>query len=454
MLWSLYAMAALPLSLISTRISLRRMLFAGCGAALALLAACGTVTDKPRQAQPSASDRDIAARPDGVASAPAGPIAERRIRVGLLLPLSGPNAALGQAMLEAAQLALFDQKDESLTLLVRDTGDTPDGAVAAARKVLDEGAEIILGPLFSASVSAVAPLARSRGVNVISFSNDISVAGDGVYLLGFLPTAQVERVVALAVGRGHGRFAVLAPDSPYGRSVIASLTRAVSRFGGELTQSATYPPEQPDLAPVVREFVKYEARRAALDEQRKQLEGQLDEVSRQALRRLEGLSSLGEIGFDTLMLPEGGTRLRSLAPLFPYYDIDPKKVRLLGTGLWDEPSLGKEPSLVGGWFASAPLDSTRRFGQRFEATYGSKAPRLASLGYDAVALVAVLAREPRADRFGRAALGDAGGFSGYNGIFRFRADGAAERGLAVLEVRANGFREIDPAPKTFQTPIN
>jgi hypothetical protein len=368
--------------------------------------------------------------------------------------LSGPNAALGQAMLEAAQLALFDQKDESLTLLVRDTGDTPDGAVAAARKVLDEGAEIILGPLFSASVSAVAPLARSRGVNVISFSNDISVAGDGVYLLGFLPTAQVERVVALAVGRGHGRFAVLAPDSPYGRSVIASLTRAVSRFGGELTQSATYPPEQPDLAPVVREFVKYEARRAALDEQRKQLEGQLDEVSRQALRRLEGLSSLGEIGFDTLMLPEGGTRLRSLAPLFPYYDIDPKKVRLLGTGLWDEPSLGKEPSLVGGWFASAPLDSTRRFGQRFEATYGSKAPRLASLGYDAVALVAVLAREPRADRFGRAALGDAGGFSGYNGIFRFRADGAAERGLAVLEVRANGFREIDPAPKTFQTPIN
>jgi branched-chain amino acid transport system substrate-binding protein len=451
-------MAVLPLTLISPHRppgkSLRRLLRAGCGAALALLAACGTVTDKPRQAQPGQPDAAIAGRaPETITKGQLGPL-ERRTRVGVLLPLSGSNAALGQALLEAAQLALFDQKDESLTLLVGDTGDTPDRAVAAARKVLDDGAEIILGPLFSASVTAVAPLARARGVNVISFSNDVAVAGDGVYLLGFLPTAQVERVVGLAVGRGHGRFAVLAPDSPYGRSVVASLSRAVARFGGELTQSATYAPEQPDLAPVVREFVKYEERRAALDEQRRQLEGQLDDVSRQALRRLEGLSSLGDINFDTLMLPEGGTRLRSLAPLFPYYDIDTKKVRLLGTGLWDEPSLGKEPSLVGGWFASAPLDSTRRFGQRFETTYNRKPPRLASLGYDAVALVAVLARESRSDRFGRAALADAGGFSGYNGIFRFRADGTAERGLAVLEVRANGFREIDPAPKTFQTPIN
>ncbi len=441
---------------------------------LAGLAACGTVTERPVPAQSPvvtpapapAPAMDITAPLDAppitvapVEVAPPSSPAEALaapglVRVAVLVPLSGPNAAIGKALLEAAQLALFDQKDDRIVLLPRDTRGTPQGAEAAARAVLNEGVQVILGPLFAQSVAVVAPLARLRGVPLITFSNDRSVAGGGVYVFGLVPGAQVERVIGVAVRRGLLRLAVLSPESPYGRATLTAATDATLRYGGQVVASQTYPPEQADLSALVRRFTNHDARRMMLDEQRKLLLAAGDEPARQALRRLEGVDTAGDAGFDALLLPEGGARLRALAPLFPYYDIDPKKVRFLGTWLWGEPGIGTESALVGGWFATPPTDLARRFDQRFQASYGRAAPRLASLGYDAVALVAALARDGNPRPFRATAFMDPSGFAGYNGIFRFVGEGVAERGLAVVEVQANNLRVIDPAPTTFQTPVN
>ena len=438
---------------------------------LTVLAACGTVAERPQPAQSPAAAPTTATAPAVDITAPTSapppvmPVettpqppadtsaARNAIRVAMLVPLSGPNAAIGKSLLEAAQLALFDQSDDRIVLLPRDTKGTPQGAEAAARAALSEGAQVILGPLFAQSVAVVAPLARARSVPVITFSNDRSVAGGGVYVFGLVPGAQVERVIGVAAKRGLTRLAVLAPDSPYGRTVMGAATDAATRFGGQVVISQSYPPEQADLSGLVRRFTNHETRRMILDEQRKLLMAAGDEVSRQALRRLEGIETLGDAGFDALLLPEGGARLRALAPLFPYYDIDPKKVRFLGTWLWGEQGIGTESALVGGWFATPPPDLARRFNQRFQASYGRQPPRLASLGYDAVALVAALARDTSPQPFRATAFADPSGFAGYNGIFRF-SDGVAERGLAVVEVQANNWRVIDPAPTTFQTPVN
>jgi ABC-type branched-subunit amino acid transport system substrate-binding protein len=350
-------------------------------------------------------------------------------------------------------LALFDQNDDRIVLLPRDTKGTPQGAEEAARAALNEGVQIILGPLFAQSVTVVGPMAQARGVPLITFSNDRSVAGPGIYVFGLVPGAQVERVVGLAIRRGLLRLAVLAPDSPYGRTTMSAAASAAQRLGGQVVISQSYPPEQADLSGLVRRFTNHESRRMMLDEQRKLLLAAGDEISRQTLRRLEGIETLGDAGFDALLLPEGGARLRALAPLFPYYDIDPKKVRFLGTWLWGEPGIGSESALVGGWFATPPPDLARRFNQRFQASYGRAPPRLASLGYDAVALIAALARDNHPQPFRPMAFADPSGFAGYNGIFRF-TDNVAERGLAVVEVQANNWRVIDPAPTTFQTPVN
>ncbi len=373
--------------------------------------------------------------------------------VALLLPLSGRDAQLGQQLLEAAELGLFDAADERFTLLPVDTGGTPAGAVEAAEKAIGQGARLILGPLFGAEAAAVGPIAKSAGINVVTFSNDQSVAGDNVFVFGFLPRPQVERAVAYAAAKGSKRFALLAPRGGFGDTVADELRKAAGNARAQVTRTETYDAASGDLGPVVRRFADFERRSTALANERKQYEGKSDEVSRQALRRLEGQQGFGDIGFDTLLLPEGGDRLKVLSPMLAGYDIEPKSVRLLGTVLWDDPALAVEPSLRGAWFVAPPPEGRAEFEAAYEKTYQRKPPRLATLAYDMVALAAVLAKiDDRAD-FSRAALTQSTGFAGVDGLFRFLPDGRSERGYAIIEIGDRQRRVIDPAPESFAGPL-
>jgi branched-chain amino acid transport system substrate-binding protein len=377
-----------------------------------------------------------------------------QVLVALLLPLSGPNAAIGRALLDAAQMALFDIADEHFVLLPRDTGGTPDGAARAATAALADGAELILGPLLAGEVEAVKPLARQAGISVVAFSTADQLAGDGTFLLSFPPRQSVERVVAFAHERGATRFAALAPATAYGQLVIDALRNAVNTVGGTVAQSETYDPSATDFRPVVRRLASFDERRAALARTRAQLQAAGDEASRQALQRLAGRDTAGDLAFDAVMLPDGDGQLKAVASLLPYFDIDPGKVHFLGTGLWDDPGLGTEPALVGGWFAAPPPAMRSEFERRFRQLYNQAPPRLATLGYDATALAATLARKPRGVAFTPASIADPSGFAGVDGIFRFRPDGLVERGLAVLEIERGGSKVVSPAPETFERPAS
>jgi branched-chain amino acid transport system substrate-binding protein len=347
--------------------------------------------------------------------APPGLSANGKVAVALLLPLSGPSGALGQAMLDAAQMALFDLADERLELVTRDTKGTPDGAGAAAQQVLSQGAQIILGPLLASEVGAVKPIAQAAHVPVIAFSTEMQLAGQGVYLMGFLPSEEVARVTAYAHAQGRNRFAVLAPRTAYGQVVADAVKAAVAASGASLSHVEFYDPALNGMAAAVRRFAG------------------------------EG------VDYDALFLPEGGARLKVLAPQLPYFKIDPDQVKFLGTGLWDDPNIGTEPALNGGWYAAPAPEARAPFEQRFTQLYRHAAPRLATLGYDATALAAVLARAPQGADFSEQAITNPNGFSGLDGIFRFRADGQVQRGLAILQVRRGGNVIIEPPPQTFQS---
>ena len=167
---------------------------------------------------------------------------------------------------------------------------------------------------------------------------------------------------------------------------------------------------------------------------------------------VKAFAAAGDIDFDAVLLPEGGARLKALAPLLPFNGIDPDKVKLLGTGLWADATIGTEPALEGGWYAAPAPQARLDFEKRFEALYRHAPPLLATLGYDATALAAVLAKKDGPPDFSASALTNPSGFAGLNGIFRLREDGIVERGLAVLEVHRAGATVIDPAPQTFQRP--
>jgi ABC-type branched-subunit amino acid transport system substrate-binding protein len=275
------------------------------------------------------------------------------------------------------------------------------------------GAEIVLGPLLSEEVTAVSPVGRANGVPVIAFSSKTEVAQPGVYLLSFPPALEVDRVVAHAVANGKTRIAALIPDSGYGTVIETALRDAAS------AHNAT-------LGPVEH----YEANLSAME------------------GPVKALAQRGD--FDAVLLPEGGGNLRALAPLLPFTGIDVKIVKVLGTGLWDDPTVIREPTLQGGWFAAPPPAARASFAQRFRAAYGNAAPRIASLAYDGIALVAALADAPAGQRFTADRIANPNGFVGVDGVFRFETDGRIERALAVNEVTPAGITVVSPAPTTFQ----
>jgi branched-chain amino acid transport system substrate-binding protein len=347
---------------------------------------------------------------------PVVPVAGQ-VRIAILLPLSHPDKgtkAVAQALLEAAQMGMFDMGARSMQLMPRDTGTSPEAAAAAANDAIDKGAELILGPLLANDVRAVAPIGRARNVPVIAFSTDRTVAGDGVFLLSFLPEQEVGRVVSYAAAQGRGKFAALIPSTPYGQRVEEMFRNSVMQSGRQLVVVQNYQSSPQALEPAVKAIAKQD--------------------------------------FDTILLPEGGTMLRSLGPILTINGIDSRKVKLLGTGLWDDPAVAREASLMGGWYAVPPQDQRANFITRFQQLYGSKPPRIASLAYDGVALSATLAGGPPGKRYTRTTIADPNGFAGIDGIFRFRADGITERGLAVMEVSTGGqLQVVSPAANTFQS---
>jgi len=437
------------------------LLVAGLALTLAACAAPSVPTPEP-EAQPPVAEPapeetyDILTEPLRQFEEPlSGP---PTVKVGLLLPLSGARADVGQALLHAAELALFDLGGERFTLLVRDTGGTPEGAAAAAEAVLAEDATLILGPLFATSAEAVKPIVDAAEVPMITFSNNNAMAGPLTFVMGVTPRTQVDRVIDYAVSQGHQRFAVLAPENAYGTVVVQAMQDAVLRNAAELSRVVMFDPQATDVSAEVQVLADFNRRRSEADAQRRDLEGRTDEAAQRALARLRGVETMGDLPFDAILLPSSGQQLLSVAPLLAYYDVDPAEVRFLGTALWEDPNLLSEPTLQGGWFPAPPPALWKTFRERYEQSFGGTPPRVASLAYDAVALAAVLERRGESEGafvpYTPDAITQSLGFAGIDGIFRFLPTGQVQRGLAVLELRRSGFVERDPAPASFPAAIN
>jgi ABC-type branched-subunit amino acid transport system substrate-binding protein len=350
------------------------------------------------------------------AAGPAGPpqqplaVGTGQVKVGLILPLSaaGNAGVAAQSMKNAAEMALAEFQNPNIQLLIKDDGGSPQGA----QQALDEGSEIILGPLFALSVPATAQLTRTRGVSVIAFSTDSSVAGRGVYLLSFLPESDVNRIVEYSASIGKRSFAALLPGNAYGNVVEATFKQAVGRKGGRIVA-----------------FEKYGADRAT-----------------PARTVAQALGTA-----DALFLADDGDSVVAVADALTAAGANLKNIQLLGTGLWDNPRVFASAALQGGLYAAPDPSGFRSFSGRYRAKFGADPVRTATLAYDAVALVAALARTQGPQRFSTEVLTNPSGFAGIDGLFRFRADGTNERGLAVMRVASGGGAPVAGSPKSFGT---
>lgn len=335
-----------------------------------------------------------------------------QVKVGLVLPLSatGNAGVAALSMKNSAEMALAEFQNPNVQLLIKDDGGNPQGAQQGAQQALDEGAEIMLGPLFAQSVPATAQVARAKGVSCIAFSTDSNVAGRGIYLLSFLPESDVNRIVEYSASIGKKSFAALLPDNAYGGVVEAAFKQAVPRRGGRIVA-----------------FEKYGADRAT------------------AARTVA--QALGQA--DALLIADDGESVVATADALTAAGANLRNIQLLGTGLWDNPRVSASPALQGGLYAAPDPSGFRAFAGRYRTKYGSEPVRTATLTYDAVALVAALARTQGPQRFSPDVLTSPSGFAGIDGLFRFRPDGTNERGLAVMRVATGGSAPIAGSPKSF-----
>ena len=373
------------------------------------LAACSTLVPKgpveSADQRPSAGPQ--AARPDNDVQAGI-PRDTQRNRIALLVPLSGSNAGVGQSIANATMLALLDTGTDKVRIT---NYDTATGAAAAARRAIDEGAQLILGPLLADDVRAVAPVAHAANVPVLSFSNDVTVAGNGTYLMGYAPAQSIGRVVDYAHSRGVTNFAGLIPNGLYGERSSTAFLRAVEGAGGQVVSLQTYARAPGGISA--------------------------------AVARLNAKAPYGAV-----LVADAGASAAAAAPLVKRAS---PTAHLLGTELWNsESGIAARPALAGAWFASVADTLYRQYVTKYRARFNAGPYRLSSLGYDAVLLTVRIARDwPVGRPFPEGRLRDADGFSGIDGAFRFGRDGIAERALEVQEIRAGGAVTVSPAPTGF-----
>lgn len=342
-------------------------------------------------------------------------IGKGSIKVALILPLSAQGGAgtTAQSLHNAAKLAVSEFSDSDIQLLVRDDRGTEEGAREATRSALADGAELVLGPLFSASTRAAATLARPHNKSIISFSTDSKVAEPGVYLLSFLPETEVDRIVRFAAQRGRKSFAALVPDNPYGNVVQAAFQNSVTAVGGRVITIETYAADRSNLESVVQKLAAQTGK------------------------------------FDALFVPDNADTLSSIAQHIRNAGIDTGKVKLLGTSLWNDPRTLTVQALQGAWYTGPEMAGFNAFAQRYREKFGAAPVRTASLGYDAVSLAAALVRTQGTQRFSAQVLTNRAGFAGIDGVFRFNTNGTNDRALAVFEIRQNTAVTISAAPREF-----
>ena len=344
--------------------------------------------------------------------------ASKPIPVALLVPQSSEGTAQIASDLEnAARLAAAQLDDLGIDLRVYDTAGDATVAASVAQQAVDDGAKIIIGPLYAEAANAVGTAVADEGVNVLSFSNNTTIAGGNVFVLGKTFDNTAARIVSFAAEQGKERAMVIHSDRIDGQmglnafqaAAANSTLRIVSAQSFELTQESVV-----NTVPLIRASAEIE-------------------------------------DVDTLFLTSSSAgALPLLAQLLPEAGLDPANFQYTGLTRWDIPPQTLELSgLQGGWFAVPDLTRTESFSTQFQEQFGNRPHQLASLAFDGIAAIGALSQAGFNDILTREALTQPSGFQGVDGIFRLKDDGTNERGLAIATVQDKQVLIIDPAPRSF-----
>lgn len=367
---------------------------------LSVLAGCRVIPKAPPQVEAAVVDVTEGELPSD----------RNRHRIALLVPLTGANAQVGQSLANATTLALLDTNNQTVRIT---TYDTAEGVEAAAQRALADGNRLILGPLNGEEAGAISAVARPARVPLLSYSDDLSISADDVFVLGTATDSAIDRVVRYAAAQGLTRFAIMAPQGEVGDAALRAFEEAVGASGGSVAARERY------------------------------VSG-----NGSALTVAQRLRARG--GFDAVLIADSARAASQIAPQLKR--VGAATPRILGTDAWSgETVIGSTPALRGAWFAAVSDTRFRQFADSYQGRFSARPYRLSTMGYDSVLLTIRIARDWRVGRpFPVERLRDSSGFLGLDGPFRFGEGGTIERALEVREARAGGVNIVSPAPDRFE----
>ena len=355
-------------------------------------------------------------------------IIQKKVKIAALVPLSGKSKDLGTAMLNSIILSLFENdKNNDVELIVFDSSDIK----KAMEQIVTQNIKTIIGPIFSSDVEAIASTAQSNQINILSFSNNQDLAGQkGVFLMGFLPEQQIERVSSYSIANGKDNFAIIAPNNQYGQKFSSILKDMVTRKDGNFISGELYTNSTKDLEKAVSKVLSSYI--VAPNKQHKSAKNIKDD---------------DKIYANAIVIPESGVALSKIVDLINKFNTSEREIQIIGSSNWDEISTLNDPNLIGGWFASSNPEKYHDFEKRYYQIYNKFPPRISGIGYDAtIAVVESIKKSSKRELSAEDFINyqsSKNGFVGIEGLFRFLPNGIVQRNFAMLEIKNGKFEMID-----------
>ena len=348
-----------------------------------------------------------------------------KLKIGVLLPLTGKHSYIGQSLLDTMQMVIFDNKNINSELIIKDTKANPSLAKKLTKELIEQNVDVILGPFFSSSLNQSLKIAKYKNVPLISFSSDRNQKEDGIYLMGFEPEQQIIDVTEHTIKKNYKRYAALLPKSKYGKRVLNTYRKVLNKNKLSINRIELYDPEGIDFEKEIQKLVGLEKN------------PQIEKDEDTGENPLENFDP----GFDVLLLIETGNRLRQAVALLTYYGVDFQKVKLIGTGEWYIDNIGSEPGLVGAWFVAPNPNLWKNFEKKFYKLYGYKPSRLSSLAYDSLtSIYSIINKNDGIYEISYQDFQSSYGFTGIDGDFKFLPNGTVERKLSILEISQRSFK--------------
>ncbi len=303
-----------------------------------------------------------------------------KIKIGLIVPLSGIHSQLGNSIIKSVRLAVNKINDDRIEIIPKDTKSNPINTLRSSKELYELGVRIVIGPVFNESSKYLDEL---KDMTFISLTNKIYGNHSNVISAGINAISQINTINKFRKINNLERSIALVPNTDYKKEI----NLAIDKSNIKLKEKFYYDTDPTLLTAQIEKLTRYPQRKQNLEDEITRLENSLDKNKEKKIEKLKKKDTLGGINFDSVIIADFDESLKSVATSLLYTDVSSKRISYLTLNQWFNKSLLKETSLQPIYFPSINKENYDIFVNDYNDHYSSKPNQISFLSYDLVGLV-------------------------------------------------------------------